>query len=250
MSYLFRTLVLAVFVTTLRGQTIESFHLPSKATFPAAMPRYPNVWFYVDASLVKSHDEAVKFVTRRLREKMRLPEYFPPFDNSEGCDYEVRVEHLQPWVDRAQRQLQHAHAFHMRYYYSTLNSAALQKVRLDRRQGARDFYRFAASAHYEVEHANPHHADVETCPICGRAGDYAAVKGNLVEQVHDPLGLELVLKGTIQGKQVNFEDWEHRPLGGITALSDQLLVSIVEFPGQTSDRNTYRIGIVVLEPKK
>ncbi|HYI92951.1 MAG TPA: hypothetical protein VEX68_05370, partial [Bryobacteraceae bacterium] len=143
-----------------------------------------------------------------------------------------------------------AHAFHLRYYYSTFNSPALHKIRLERKQGARDFYRFAASAHYEVEHANPHHADVETCPICGRAGEYAAIKGNLVEQVHDPLGLELVLRGTIHGQPVRFEDWEHRPLGGITGLSDQLLVSIIEFPGQTSDRNTYRIGIVILEPKK
>ena len=32
------------------------------------------------------------------------------------------------------------------------------------RGAARDFYRFAASAHYEVEHANPNHADVVGWP--------------------------------------------------------------------------------------
>ena len=41
---------------------------------------------------------------------MHLPEYYPPFDNPEGCDFEVRVEHLQPWIDPAHRSLQHAHA--------------------------------------------------------------------------------------------------------------------------------------------
>src|SRR2546428_4368734 len=61
----------------------------------------------------------------------------------------------------------------------------------------RAFYRFAASVHYEVGHANPNHADVEVCPICGRTGEYAGVAGNLVERVHDPLGLELLLCGTI-----------------------------------------------------
>jgi hypothetical protein len=244
-----RILLLLALSVTLHPQTLEQFHLPAKSVFPPSMPRYPNVWFYVDASLVKSHREAVQLVTRRLRETMRLPEYFPPFDNPEGCDYEIRVEHLEPWIDPARRQLQHAHAFHMRYYYTSLGSPELQKVKVLRGGVTREFYRFAASAHYEVEHANPHHADVEGCPICGRSGDYAKVKGSLVEQVHDPLGLELVLKGTIRGKKVTFEDWERRPIGSINSLSGQLRVATFEFPGQTEDRNTYRIGIAVLEPK-
>jgi hypothetical protein len=246
---MFRPGILLLLGAALHAQTIDTFHLPPKAVFPATMPRYPNVWFYVDSSLVKSHKEAVQLVTKRLRETMHLPEYFPPFDNPEGCDYEIRVEHLQPWIDPARRQLQHAHAFHMRYYYSAFASGDLQKVRIARGSSAKEFYRFAASAHYEVEHANPHHADVEECPVCGRAGEYATVKGNLVEQVHDPLGLELVLRGTIRGEKVSFEDWERRPVGSVNGLSDHLRVSISEFPGQTLDRNTYRIGFVVLEPK-
>lgn len=233
----------------LSAQTIEEFHLPPKTAFPTSAPRYPNVWFYVDSSLVKSHKEAVQLVTKGLHEKLRLPEYFPPFDNPEGCDYEVRVEHLQPWVDRERRNLQHAHAFHMRYYYSSLKTPELQQVKVLRGKAAREFYRFAASVHYEVEHANPHHADVESCPICGRAGEYAAVTGNLVEQVHDPLGLELILKGTIRDQIVKLEDWEHRPFGSVRDLSDKFRVSTFDFPGQTEDRNTYRIGVAVLEPK-
>jgi hypothetical protein len=178
---------------------------------------------------------------------MRLPEYFPPFDNPEGCDFEVRVEHLQPWIDQARRPLQHAHAFHMRYYYAALESGALGRVKMPWRGRTREFYRFAASAHYEVEHANPHHADVEECPICGRTGEYGAVKGNLVEQVHDPLGLELVLTGKIRGQEVRAEDWEHRAIGSVQNLGPGLRVTSQVFDGQTEGRNTYRVGVVVIE---
>ena len=136
------------------------------------MPRYPNVWFHVDTALAPSHRDAVKLVTDGLRDSMRLREYFPPFDNPEGCDFEGRIEHLQPWEDRTARALQHAHAFHMRYYYSALAANQLEQVTLNTGDLKGTFYRFAASVHYEVEHSNPNHADVEACPICGRTGDY------------------------------------------------------------------------------
>lgn len=241
------------FSLCLGAQTAVDFQLPPKSAFPASMPRYPNAWFYVDAALAPSYDAAVKLVAARLREAMRLPEFFPPFDNPEGCDYEVRIEHLQPWIDtsdRERRSLQHAHAFHMRYYYSALAAAKLEKVRIRRGGAERDFYRLPASAHYEVEHANPHHADVESCPICGRAGEYAAMKGNLVEQVHDPLGLELMMTGKIRGAIVRAEDWERRPVGSVESLRDQFCVTTFTLPGQTGDRNTLRIGIALLEGKR
>ena len=151
------------------ADSIDNYALPAKTAFPAAMPRYPNAWFYIDASLAPSFEAAVRLVTGGLRQAMHLPEYYPPFDNPEGCDFEVRVEHLQPWIDPAHRSLQHAHAFHMRYYYNPLVAAGLEKVVFRNRA----FYRFAASVHYEVGHANPNHADVEVCPICGRTGEYA-----------------------------------------------------------------------------
>jgi hypothetical protein len=236
----------AVFVLAagMGAQTIEGFRLPPRQVFDKTMPRYPNVWFYVDGSLAPSFDAAVKMVTEGLRTAMQLPEFFPPFDNPEGCDFEVRVEHLQPWIERERRQLQHAHAFHMRYYYRALAAPELGQVTLNGRR----HYRFAASAHYEVEHANPHHADVEGCPICGRAGEYARVKGNLVEQVHDPLGLELVLTGKIRGEVVRAEDWQRRAIGSVQDLRDRFRVTTHVFPGQTGDRNTYRLGVVVLGP--
>ena len=176
-------------------QSIDDFQLPPKTAFDRTMPRYPNVWFLVDTALAPTHRDAVKLVTDGLRDSMRLREYFPPFDNPEGCDFEARVEHLQPWEDRSARALQHSHAFHMRYYYSALAANKLDKVTLSTGGAKGTFYRFAASVHYEVEHSNPNHADVETCPICGRTGEYRDLRGNLVELVHDPLGLELLLRG-------------------------------------------------------
>jgi len=228
------------------ARSLDDFQLPPKSVFDRTMPRYPNVWFYVDASSAPSYEAAVKLVTENLRVAMRLPEFYGPFSNPEGCDFEARLEHLQPWEVREHRALQHSHAFHLRYYYSALARQNLGQIKLN---GARTFYRFAASAHYEVEHTNPNHADVELCPICGRTGEYRDLKGNLVELVHDPLGLELLQTGKIRGEVVRFEDWEQREVGGVAALKDKFSVQQFTFPAQTGDKNTLRIGVVVLAPR-
>lgn len=228
--------------------TADVFQLPPKTVFDKAMPRYPNAWFYVDRTLATTYKAAVELVARHVRERMRAREYFGPFDNPEGCDFEVRIEHLQPWEPREprdQRPLTHAHAFHLRYYYSPLGAQGLDTVTVRTPAGPRDFYRVAASVHYEVEHANPLHADVEACPFCGRTGDYRDLKGNLVEQVHDPLGLELLLTGSIRGEPVRFDDYEQRLVSGIKAPADRFTLDSVVFPGQTGDRNTLRVGVIV-----
>ncbi len=234
--------------TDLSALSLDYFQLPPKSVFDRSMPRYPNVWFYVDASLARSYEAAVKLVTENLRTAMRLPEFYGPFDNPEGCDFEVRLEHLQPWEVREHRALQHSHAFHMRYYYSALATQKLDQVKLKTPNGERAFYRFAASAHYEVEHTNPNHADVETCPICGRMGEYKDLKGNLVEVAHDPLGLELVLTGKIRGETVRFEDWEQREVGSVEGLKGKFSLREFSFPAMAGDKNTLRIGVVVLSP--
>lgn len=234
---------------TLSALSLSEFQLPPKSAFDKAMPRYPNVWFYVDASLAPSYEAAVKLVTEQLRHAMRLREFYGPFDNAEGCDFEVRLEHLQPWEVREHRALQHSHAFHMRYYYTSLARQKLDRVKISGPDGERDFFRFAASVHYEVEHTNPNHADVESCPICGRTGEYRELKGNLVELVHDPLGLELVMTGKIRGETVRFDDWDQREVGSIAPLKSTFALQDFIFPAQTGDRNTLRIGVVVLTPK-
>jgi hypothetical protein len=159
----------------------------------------------------------------------------------------VTIEHLQPWEDAAHRALQHAHAFHMRYYHSALAAQKLDRVTLRTRAGSRDFYRVAASVHYEVGHSNPNHADVEICPICGRTGEYANQPGNLVERVHDPLGLELLLNGTIRNVVVHYHHEDQAEVGGIIrVLRDHFAVQHQVFPAQSGDRNTLRIGVVVI----
>jgi hypothetical protein len=227
------------------ARSVDDFRLPPKSVFDPSMPRYPNVWFYIDSSLAPSYDAAVKLVTDGLRATMRLREFFPPFANPEGCDFEATLEHLQPWLDGAARPLQHAHAFHMRYYHSALVRQKLERVEIQTAGGNRSFYRFAASAHYEVEHHNPNHADVESCPICGRTGAYKDLKGNLVELVHDPLGLELLMKGTIRGEVVRFEDQGQSPVNSVAAFPNVDVQPYV-FDGLTADRNTLRIGVVVI----
>ena len=125
----------------------------------------------------------------------------------------------------------------------------LERISLMTPEGPRDFYRIAASAHYEVEHTNPNHADVEICPICGRTGEYAALQGNLVELVHDPLGLELLMTGTIRGQVVHSE-FDERPVAGIQSAGDRFSVTQRVFPASSSDRNTLRIGVAVFSARR
>jgi len=230
-------------VPVLLAADIASYQLPPKSAFSPAMPRYPNVWFYVETPLAANYRDAVKLVTENLRTTMRLREYFGPFSNAEGCDFEVRLEHLQPWEDNRHRALQHSHSFHMRYYFGSLADKKLDTVEMSGKR----YYRLAASVHYEVEHTNPNHADVEICPICGRTGDYAELRGNLVEVAHDPLGLELLLDGKIRGEVVRFDDWEQREVGSVDWLRRKFTVRKEVFEGMRGDRNTLRIGVVVLE---
>src|SRR5215813_13335515 len=227
----------------LASLSLDHFQLPSKSTFDKSMPRYPNLWFYVDASLADSYEGAVKLITGHLRQ------FYGPFDNPEGCDFEARLEHLQPWEHREHRALQHSHAFHMRYYYSALARAKLDRVKIKAAGIEREFFRFAASVHYEVEHTSAKQADVEIYPICGRTGDYSQLKGNLVELVHDPLGLEMVMTGKIRGETVRFEDWDQREVGSLDSMKSLFGIDGFIFSGQTGERNTLRIGVIVISPK-
>jgi hypothetical protein len=235
-----RTLLLLCTLGVLYGESLPDPQLPAKSVFPAAAPRYPNLWFYIDTAQTPTYDAAIKRVTEHLRQTMRLREYRQGLSNAEGCDFEARIEHLQPWEDPAHRALQHSHAFHIRYYYTALSlKKNVNRVRL---ADDRVYWRFAASVHYEVEHTNPNHADVEVCPICGRTGEYAGLTGNLVEMVHDPLGLELVLTGKIRGQAVRHEDFDERPVAGMGALGQSHVLE-----GAKGDRNTLRIGIVMIK---
>jgi hypothetical protein len=237
-------------VTTIddASTTLASFQLPAKSIWDKAMPRYPNLWVYVDASLAASYDDAVALATGMMRRSMRMEERFGPFSNPEACDFEAGLEHLQPWQTREDRALQHAHAFHIRYYYSALARQKLEKVTLQTAAGPRAFYRLPTSVHYEVEHHNPHHADVEKCPICGRTGDYEKEVGNLVEKVHDPLGVEFALTGTIRSEKVTVDPYDPLTLRGAAAYNSQFTAQHFTFPAGAPDQNTLKIGVIVITP--
>ena len=176
---------------------------------------------------------------------MRLREYLPPFDNPEGCDFEGRIEHLQPWEDRTARALQHSHAFHMRYYYSALAGSPLEKVTLNT----------ATERHLLSIRRKRSLRGRTQQPEPRRRGSMSDLRphrrlrhprGNLVELVHDPLGLELLLSGTIRDKRVQSEDYGQREVGSIAALGDRFRINSLAFFPVCGDRNTLRIGVVVI----
>jgi hypothetical protein len=53
------------------------------------------------------------------------------------------------------------------------------------------------------------------------------------------------MNGTIRGEVVRFEHDQHE-VGGIASARDRFLVHQHVFPAMTGDRNTLRIGVIVL----
>ena len=212
------------------------------------MPRYPNVWFYVDSALADSYGAAVRLVADQLRGPMRLLEDHGPFAQSgrlrlrsaAGASAAVGERRTSAAATRA--CVSHA-VLPLRSRETEAGAGVAQNGRAA--IGVSTASR--ASAHYEVEHTNPNHADVEICPVCGRTGEYETLKGNLVEMVHDPLGVELLLNGTIRNQPVTFED-DRREVGGIGSMQGRFAVQQQVFAAASGDRNTLRIGVVVLAP--
>src|SRR6185436_12094450 len=91
--------------SVVEAASLDDFQLPPKTVFDPAMPRYPNVWFHVDASLTDSQAAAVRLVAAQVRAALRVRESYGPFSNPEGADFEVTIEHLQPWGDAGHRAL-------------------------------------------------------------------------------------------------------------------------------------------------
>ena len=146
--------------------------------------------------------------------------------------------------DAAHLPLQHAHAFHMRYYHSALEKQQLDQITLRTPPATallpRRRERALRSRAHEPEPRR--RGDLSRLRPHGRVSD---LKGNLVEMVHDPLGVELLLNGTIRNVAVQFQEdrpsWRDHP-----ALRDRFAVQQQVFPAQSGDRNTLRIGVVVI----
>lgn len=252
MRALLAVLAFPLAVWSITATSLSDFQLPSKAIFTPAQPRYPNLWIYVDPDLASNnYNTAVKLVTESLRTSLNLREtYNPALENGEGCDFEGRVDYLQPWDDRKYRSMRHAHVLRVRYYYTDLVRAKLEQVTLRYKGREKTFFRVAASVRYEVEPANPNAPDLaEQCPLCGRTRAYRDMKGPLPGLVHDPVGLELLFTGKARGEDVRLEAPNQPPIGSIELLWNRFGIYKEIFPALVGDKNTLRIGVVVLTPK-
>jgi hypothetical protein len=216
-------------IETIAGPQRLPDDLPPASLFQPETPRYPNVWFYGSDSEFPTYTSFVEFLGRRFEAAGFSPD---AVSLNEGSDIALSIEHLQPW--NAVPLLAHAHALHIRFFWKRLEAAKLQQVNGQ--------WRVAASVHYEVEHASPLHADVEVCPICGRTGAYAGKEGSLVEHVHDPVGLELLLWGTVRSEPI--EHPEHsKTFPSVDRFLKTRRPPLVAKPSR-SDMNTEAMALV------
>jgi hypothetical protein len=220
--------------------------LPPKSVFEP--PSYPNVWFYVHENVAGSQADAVAFVVGWLRDRCGIVDDFRHFKPPEASDSQARLGRLQPWHDAADDTLHHAHDLHIRYYYVALRQTGQDRAALDASHAASGdaYYRFAGSVHYEVEDEHPLHPYIDECPLCGRMGSYAGAT-DLFAGAHEPLGLELLLYGTVRGLPVRRATGE--PVGGLIAMRESHRVDI--FPGTPTrpDMNIVALAVVAIGPR-
>ena len=208
-------------------------------------PSYPNCWFYVDERLRASQADAVTWLTGWLRDHCGLVNDFARYKSPEASDAQVRLASLVPWTEASDPALNHAHDLHVRYYHVALRQRGEDRAGLDAFGARRAYYRFAASVHYEVEDEHPRHPYIDECPSCGRTGQYAGA-ADLFAGAHEPLGLELLLEGTIRGRPVARVDG--RPVGGLAALRQTHAVEIHHLTPARADMNVVALAAVVIGP--
>jgi len=192
------------------------FKLPKKDIISKEMPRYPNVWFYVNCNIVEGYLEAVYLVIFNLMRYCNIKNNFNEnyrlrhilFNGNEGSDAEGRYTGLQPYTDMNHPSNSHDHQLHVRYYFKNLIYNKSEMIRLNIKNENINFYRLAMSAHYEVTTENKNHPFVEFCPICGRTGIYNIevdrndLDKEICRKIHDPLGVEILLKNTVRGNKI------------------------------------------------
>jgi hypothetical protein len=215
-----------------------SYPLPLKEIFPNSAPRYPNSWFFVEQSLCPSYNEAVKLVLNELEECTGMANDFGYFHNSEGCDAFAQRRGLQPIRLGSEDQRSHDHSMHIRFYLAPLREQLPVIV-----EGIH-YYQIAASVHYEVDRPRHLHSYVDECPLCGCTGEYARYMGashtDKDEKVHDPLGVEILLYGTIRGEKII-------AFQGVNSLNEKYDLKITTIEPFRDDMNTATLGLVFLK---
>ncbi|NLC69445.1 MAG: hypothetical protein GX754_11835 [Clostridiaceae bacterium] len=209
-----------------------NWDLPPMSIFPNSTPRYPNLWIYVNCKMAENYNKALYFVVERLKECAEVYNDFECFHIAEGCDYFTRRRGLFP-VGLGEKS--HDHELHLRFYTQPLKSYTPLEIYNEK------FYRIAISVHFEVDRPAKLHAYVDKCPVCGCTGEYKKFFGAETrvknENVHDPLGLELILHGTIRGKSTPV-------FKGINYFDKLYKMIIEEDKPSREDINTARIGQV------
>jgi hypothetical protein len=218
--------------------------LPLRAVFEP--PQYPNLWLHVHERLAGSQKEAVAWLTGWLAERVGLVDDFDRYKPPEASDGQARLAHLQPWTDVADSALSHAHDLHIRYYHVALRQQRQDRVELDAFGSRAGYYRFAASVHYEVEDEHPRHPYIDECGLCGRAGSYRDA-ADLFSGVHEPLGLELLLEGTVRGQRVLGVDG--RPVVSMATLAQDHAFEARRLAPSRRDQNVVELAVVAIAPR-
>lgn len=221
------------------------YRLPPKSIFPDDMPRFPNLWLHIQQTLAADYPDAVRLVIDGLAEACGFADDFIRY-SVEAADEKARVQGLQPYSGFEAAEYNHDHDLHIRYYYSELRRRGLEEVVLQRNGRPFPCYRLAASIHYEVAQKHLHHPYIDPCPICGRTGEYH-LPGDPCEVVHDPLGLELVLYGTVRGKIAMSSRGD--AFRSLQTLSKRYDLTVHDAQSERKDVNTLRIGCVIVEEK-
>jgi hypothetical protein len=219
--------------------------LPPRAVFEP--PQYPNVWLHVHERLASSQKDAVAWLTGWLAEHVGLVDDFGRYKPPEASDGQARLAHLQPWTPPAgtDPDLGHAHDLHIRYYHVALRQRGEDRVELAAFGTRGGYYRLAASVHYEVEDEHPRHPYIDECDLCGRTGAYAET-ADLFSDVHEPLGLELLLSGTVRGQPVSRPDG--RPVVPLTALRPRHALEVHRLAPTRPDQNVAALAVVAIGP--
>ncbi len=223
-------------------------NLPSGKIFPLEMPRYPNLWFFIDKSLAlrERYNFAIRFLMGILEKELDLKDDFVnDIQNHnlyhllnkprEGSDFHVRVHHLQQYDDPENPGRSHTHQVHARFYISSLYKEGEHIQRLNKWGRDIEFFLIPASVHYEVTTEEPLHPYADFCPFCGITGIYNVSVNRKSEdyclKIHDPLGLEYLIHGKIRGKNILRNDGSR--VKSLQVFKDKYALSIEEYTQKT-----------------
>jgi len=194
-------------------------NLPPRSIFPSEMPRYPNLWFFIDRKLAlrKQYNYAIRLVMSILEKELNLKDDFVnDIQNHnlyhllnrprEGSDFQARIHPLQQYNDYKNPVNSHSHQVHARFYISSVYNKGSHIQKLTKWGKDIEYFLIPVSVHYEVTTEEPLHPYADFCPYCGITNTYD-VPINRESQdyclkIHDPLGLEYLIHGKIRGKDI------------------------------------------------